>query len=206
MANPIVLRDVSREDVERVAGWILDTEVSEAWFGRYSYGDSAHLGYDPNKMVDASESEWDAVFHDPHSNPRREIFSIYTRIQDEHIGEAQIAVEEGIGDGQASVLIGRKDLWHQGYGTASTFTLLEHAFDEVGLYRVWVDVPEYNKPAVNMFSHIGFIHEGTLRKSRPHEGTRFDSVIMGMLIDEFQRLYPDGVESHMVNQGFRSSV
>ena len=36
-----------------------------------------------------------------------------------------------------------------------------------------------------MFSHLGFMHEGTLRKSRPHEGSRFDSVIMGLLANEY---------------------
>ena len=36
-----------------------------------------------------------------------------------------------------------------------------------------------------MFAHLGFQHEGTLRKSRPHEGARFDSVVMGLLANEY---------------------
>ena len=36
-----------------------------------------------------------------------------------------------------------------------------------------------------MFEQLGFTHEGTLRKSRPHEGARFDSVVMGMLSTEY---------------------
>jgi RimJ/RimL family protein N-acetyltransferase len=37
-----------------------------------------------------------------------------------------------------------------------------------------------------MFRHLGFVHEGTLRKSRPHEGSRFDSVVMGILSVEYE--------------------
>ena len=39
---------------------------------------------------------------------------------------------------------------------------------------------------LNMFSHLNFTHEGTLRKSRPHHGARHNSVIMGILIDEYR--------------------
>ena len=66
--------------------------------------------------------------------------------------------------------------------------MLERAFKEYGLFRIWVDIPEYNESARNMFSHMGFVHEGTLRKSRPHEGARFDSVILGMLGTEYERI------------------
>ncbi|MFW6174660.1 MAG: GNAT family N-acetyltransferase [Chloroflexota bacterium] len=179
--------EVTREDVGRIAEWLQDEEVSSMWFGRYTYGEPAHLGYDPQKMLNATQEEWDAVFNDPHEAPRRDIFSIRTK-SGEHIGEAQLAVDEALGDAQLSVLIGRKELWHRGYGTAAVVEALAYAFDQLGLYRVWVDVPEYNTAAREMFEHLGFVHEGTLRKSRPHDGARHDSVIMGMLANEYARL------------------
>ena len=184
----VTLRPVTREDVERIRWWLADEEVSEAWFGRYSYGDSAHLGYHPEIMEAASKEEWDRVFGDP----EHRMMSIYTD-RDEHIGEVHVAIEESLGDGHFSILIGRKDMWHQGYGTAGTRAALEMSFGEWGLYRVWVDVPEYNTAAMAMCEHLGFVHEGTLRKSRPHEGSRFDSVVMGILAVEYARR---GAESH----------
>lgn len=179
-ARQVSLRPVSREDVSRIRQWLEDQEISESWFGRYSYGDPAHLGYHPKEMETASEEEWERVFN----NPEHRIYSIYNE-DGEHIGELHIAVEESLGDGQVSVLIGRKDLWHQGYGTASMRAALDLAFNELGLFRVWVDVPEYNTAALAICRHLGFVHEGTLRKSRPHEGSRFDSVVMGMLATEY---------------------
>ena len=43
----VALKDVTREDVGRIRRWLKDEEVSESWFGRYAYGDPAHLGVPP---------------------------------------------------------------------------------------------------------------------------------------------------------------
>ena len=190
----VSLREVNREDVSRLRVWLEDEQVSESWFGRYSYGDPAHLGYHPVEMERASEEEWRRVF----DNPEHRILSIYTE-QGEHIGEIHMAIEESLGDGHMSILIGRKDMWHQGYGTAGMRAALDTAFNEDGLYRVWVDIPEYNTAALAMCTHLGFVHEGTLRKNRPHEGSRFDSVVMGMLAAEYaQRTEDESAEAHTV--------
>ena len=190
----VSLRQVTREDVSRIKGWLEDEEVSEMWFGRYSYGDPAHLGYHPNEIANATEEEWSQVFN----NPEHRIFSICDA-EGTHVGEIHIAIEESLGDGQLSVLIGDKDVWHHGYGTAGMKAALEVAFNEFSLYRVWVDIPEYNTAARAMCAHLGFVHEGTLRKSRPHEGSRFDSVVMGMLAAEYsQRVVDEDSEEHTV--------
>lgn len=180
MPQAINLQGVTRDDVARIRRWLADEEVCESWFGRYAYGDPAHLGYHPYEMDEVSDDEWNEIF----DNPEHRILSIYSP-EVGHIGEIHIAIEESLGDGQLSVLVGRKDLWHHGYGSAAARRALETAFNEYGLYRVWVDIPEYNHPARSMFAHLGFQHEGTLRKSRPHEGARFDSVVMGILANEY---------------------
>ena len=204
MPAQVELKPVNRDDVARLAVWLADPAVAEAWFGRYTYGDPVHLGYDPKKMLHASQAEWDVVFgkthhsqSQPHHEHHRDIFSVYSK-SGEHIGEGHLAIDAPMGDAHLSVLIGNKDLWHHGYGTAATLALLEHAFDHLDLHRVWVDVPTYNPAARNMFEHLGFKHEGTLRKSRPHAGARHDSFVMGILKDEFHHIYPDGVSSHVV--------
>jgi RimJ/RimL family protein N-acetyltransferase len=190
----VSLRDVARVDVSRIRQWLEDEEVAESWFGRYSYGDPAHLGYHPSEMENASQEEWDRVFDDS----EHVILSVYTE-EREHIGEIHIALEESLGDGHISILIGRKDMWHRGYGTEGMKAVMDVAFNEYGLYRLWVDIPEYNKPALAMCTHLGFVHEGTLRKSRPHEGSRFDSVIMGILATEYaQRSKDKSTQVHTV--------
>ena len=180
----ISLKPVSRGDVKRIVNWLEDEQIAEDWFGRYSYGDSAHLGYHPIEVLSIPDEEWPKLF----DNAEHRIYSIY--IDDSiHIGEIHVAVEESLGDGQLSVLIGSKNEQHKGYGTQAVQEVLRIAFEDWGLYRVWVDVPEYNEGATKMFDHLGFVHEGTLRKSRPHHGARFDSIVMGLLSDEYYQRF-----------------
>ena len=110
MLPPLSLRDVSRDDVDRVSWWLEDSEISSRWFGHYACGDPIHRGYDPQQMLEATESDWKRVFGDP----QRLIYSIYTDSA-EHIGEAQLLLD-GKEGAELSLLIGRKDLWHHGYG------------------------------------------------------------------------------------------
>lgn len=71
----VTLEPISRDDVSRIKTWLEDEEISESWFGRYSYGDPAHLGYHPAEVEKASDAEWERVF----SDPEHRMLSIYTR-------------------------------------------------------------------------------------------------------------------------------
>ena len=74
------LKNVTREDIPRLIDWLDDKDVYENWFGKYTYNEPAHLGYEPKNMINATEEEWNEVFHDPHHEPHRSIFSIYLNI------------------------------------------------------------------------------------------------------------------------------
>ena len=166
MLPAVTLRGISREDVDRIGWWLDDEEVSSRWFGHYACGDPVHRGYDPAHMLEASEVEWDRVFrHDP----RRFIFSIYSE-QQEHIGECQLLLDD-TGGAELSLLIGRKDLWHGGYGTSTVVTLLDQVFSYYQLDRAWVNVPEENHPALGLFTKLGFLHEQTKEICSRRDGT-----------------------------------
>ena len=150
MLPPLTLRDVSRDDVDRVSWWLEDGEISSRWFGHYACGDPIHRGYDPQQMLEATESDWSRVFGDP----KRLIYSIYTDSA-EHIGEAQVLLD-GRAGAELSLLIGRKDLWHHGYGTATVLHLLDRVFDDLRMRKAWVNIPDDNAPALGLFMKLGF--------------------------------------------------
>ena len=77
------------------------------------------------------------------------------RPEEAHIGEGQLLIEWPLEEAQLFILIGRKDLWHHHYGTAALVAMLDEAFDNLELHRVWVDVPEYNEHALQMFGTWG---------------------------------------------------
>ena len=149
---PIVqLRHVTRDDVQRIAEWLSDDEVSSRWFGHYACGDPVHRGYEPGLMLGASTEDWVRVFdHDRH----RLIFSIYAS-EEGHIGECQ-AVFDQSNDVEISLLIGRKDLWHRGFGAAAAIQLLDRIFYDFPADQAWVSVPEDNVAALRLFNRLGF--------------------------------------------------
>ena len=104
-----------------------------------------------------------------------------------HIGEGQMVIEAPLWEAQLFILIGQKDLWYRGYGTAGLVRLLDLAFYNHGLHRAWVDVPDYNLPAIHMCERIGFVLEGRLRGTHPKGGEWFDSLAMGLLSNEYAR-------------------
>ena len=151
MLPEVTLKSVSRDDVDRIAWWLQDDDLSSRWFGHYGTDDPVHPGYDPHHMLEASDWEWSRTFGDP----RRAIFSIYNQA-DEHVGECQVQLD-GEGGSELTVIIGRKDLWHHGYGTATMLELLDKVFNTMGLESAWVTVPVENRPAIGLFEKLGFV-------------------------------------------------
>jgi RimJ/RimL family protein N-acetyltransferase/cytidylate kinase len=169
---PIIsLKSVSRDDVDRVAWWLEDAEVSSRWFGQYAWGEPIHRSYEPTHMLESSDTEWLHIFGDP----KRLIFSIYND-QDEHVGECQIILD-GQEGAELSLLIGRKDLWHQGYGAATVLVLMDRIFSTLKLSRAWVNVPEDNLPALGLFEKLGF-----LRSDKRQLMTRSDGTVLSAYI------------------------
>ena len=149
---PIVqLRHVTRDDVQRIAQWLQDDDVSSRWFGHYGCGDPVHRGYEPGLMLTGSTEDWVRVFD---RDRGRLIFSIHSR-EEGHIGECQ-ALFDGIGGVEMSLLIGRKDLWHRGFGAAAALQLLDRIFYDYPVEQVWVSVPQDNMAALRLFNGLGF--------------------------------------------------
>jgi diamine N-acetyltransferase len=182
MFPPVTLTAVTREDVKRVLEWLSDRDVNASWYGLGDDGQPLHIGYSPQQVLSASEDEWRQIFDDDN----RKIYSIHSP-EGEHIGEGQLVIEWPLQEAQLFILIGRKDLWHHHYGTAALIRLLDEAFDNLELHRVWVSVPEYNSHALQMFRHLGFVLEGHLRRTHRKEDQWYDSFAMGLLFDEYGR-------------------
>ncbi len=182
MFPEVQLTSITRVDVARVEEWLNDAEVNSSWYGVDQNGIPLHIGYSPHEMRQASDDEWQQVFQ----NEDRKILSVYTK-EGDHIGEGQLVIEWPLLEAQLFLLVGRKDLWHHHYGTAALILLLDEAFDTCQLHRVWVDVPEYNEHALEMFRHLGFVLEGHLRGTHRKNDEWYDSMAMGLLSDEYSR-------------------
>jgi RimJ/RimL family protein N-acetyltransferase len=83
------------------------------------------------------------------------------------------------------ISIGEKAYWSKGYGADALVTLLRFGFDEMNLHRVDLTVDEDNPRAIACYEKVGFVHEGRMRQARYARGAYRDSLVMGILRDEF---------------------
>jgi RimJ/RimL family protein N-acetyltransferase len=69
----------------------------------------------------------------------------------------------------------------KGYGRAALQALIERAFGEIGLHKLWLIVRRDNRDAQAMYLRHGFEFEGVLRDEYCVSERYFDMVRMGLL-------------------------
>jgi RimJ/RimL family protein N-acetyltransferase len=82
------------------------------------------------------------------------------------------------------ILIGEDRDRGQGVGRAAVELLLDHAFDTLGLARVYLHVLADNAAARKLYAACGFVEEGCLRGHAFKNGRWEDVFVMGTLRDE----------------------
>ncbi|MCG2799480.1 MAG: GNAT family N-acetyltransferase [Cellulomonas sp.] len=74
----------------------------------------------------------------------------------------------------------------RGYGTEAIELVLGLAFDGLGLHRVGLQVLSINARAKAIYENVGFVVEGRLREARLDGDRWCDTVLMGILEDEYR--------------------
>ena len=82
--------------------------------------------------------------------------------------------------------IGVKEYWSNGFGSDALKTLVRYLFQTMNLNRVQLDTWGGNVRAISSYEKCGFIVEGRKRSHSFVDGKYYDTVMMGILKDEFQ--------------------
>lgn len=85
---------------------------------------------------------------------------------------------------ELQIRIGEPTQRGQGYGTEAVRLLLDFAFKDLNLHRVYLHVFSTNPAALRMYEKTGFVREGLLRKAAHIDGAYVDVVVMGILREE----------------------
>lgn len=74
----------------------------------------------------------------------------------------------------------------QGYATEGAALLVDHAFDAVGLHRVFAWTLDDNEASQAVLRRLGFTHEGTYREHIFSRGEYHDTEHYGLLASEWE--------------------
>ncbi|MFE9534949.1 GNAT family N-acetyltransferase [Streptomyces sp. NPDC006691] len=72
-----------------------------------------------------------------------------------------------------------------GLGTEATRLIVGYGFEELGLYRISLEVYAFNPRARRVYEKVGFVAEGVLRDALLWEGERVDATVMSILAPEW---------------------
>jgi RimJ/RimL family protein N-acetyltransferase len=73
-----------------------------------------------------------------------------------------------------------------GYATKALKTLVHHGFMALDLRRIWGEIIVWNAPSIKLAEKLGFKVEGTLRKTYYKNGKHVDTIIVGLLKEEWK--------------------
>jgi diamine N-acetyltransferase len=165
------LRALTRDDLPRLVEWRNDPEI-KALLGGWSF---------PTFLE--AEQEWLEQARCDQSTQRLAIEVLEDGRYIGNIGLYDIDWKNR--KAEYGILIGDKDAWGKGYGFDASKALLEFAFCELNLHRVFLRVLAHHGRAIRLYEKIGFQVEGRMRQDTFRGGVYRDTLIMGLLASEF---------------------
>lgn len=87
------------------------------------------------------------------------------------------------------IMIGEKKYQGKGYGTLATIQILEHAFYNLNLNKIFGFWLEENIRSINLAKKCGFSEEGLMRQHVFKEGKYKNMIVMSILKEEFVDLH-----------------
>ena len=110
------------------------------------------------------------------------VFAIRKKRGDALIGVCQLHTISAVHrSAELQIRIGDAASRGRGYGVEAVRLLVEFAFRDLNLHRVWLRVFGTNTPALKTYSAAGFAREGVMRDAAFIDGRYVDVVIMGIV-------------------------
>lgn len=166
----IYLRLMEEKDISYKVKWINDNEVRKT------------LDFD-YPISEISTKQW---LNRVASDNSRKDFIICLKENDKQIGYTGLMnINYKNSKAEMYMGIGEKEYWGKGYAKESRKLLLEYAFMELGLNKIYTYNWVKNEKIIGLNKKLGFKIEGTLRCDKFSHGEFRDKVIMGILRDEY---------------------
>jgi len=105
----------------------------------------------------------------------------------EHIGNLELTRIDFINRKcELAILIGDRSKIGQGFGNEALRLIIGHAFEKLGLHRIYLGVNSLNHRAIKCYTQIGFKNEGVSREGIRSSSGMVDIINMGLLKSEYR--------------------
>ena len=169
----VFLSSVERENIEQLRLWRNKPELRKYFREHKEIGKDMQSKWYKTRVLD-DRDQINFEIHDKESHQLIGHCGLY------HISWIHRYAEFGI-------YIGDDSFRSDGYGSDALRTLIGYGFNDLNLNRIWCEVYS-NNTAIDIYRHIGFKDEGTLKQTAFKNGKYLDSYILGMLKSDYDKL------------------
>jgi len=172
LTGPQVALGTMRSDlIPTYLVWRNDVELQRTLSG-------AKVLYSMDQFTEVYKRECDA--------PDALTMTIYARASETPVGLAKLSnICYQNRTARFSISIAHVEARQRGYATEATQLMLNYAFQDLQLYSLYVQVPQYNIAAFKTFEKVGFVQFGRERESVIAMGRVWDKLHMQCLAPEF---------------------
>ena len=172
--DKVILRPVEEQDVPLFQMWMNDPEVTN-FIGQFM---PCSLEQEKEWQKRTSERRQDAL-----------TLAIVDAEKDVLIGCMGLnRIDYISGVGYTGTVIGNKEYWGKGYGTSAKKLLLEFAFNQLNLRKIYSDVIAYNERSLKYANKCGYVQEARLPDYYYKNGKYWDKVILAVTRKEWEKL------------------
>lgn len=116
------------------------------------------------------------------------VWAIITKSQNIHIGNVALQQIDLINrSAEIAIVIGNKSHWGKGIATEAYKLVINHAFNTLGLLRVWTGMAKTNNGMRTVARKLGMQQEGTFKNAVFLEGRYVNVVNYAILKEEWNR-------------------
>jgi len=167
----VYLRAVELSDLDRTWKWHNDPGLYEMLVSPFRY------------VSQAAEEEW---IRQKLAYSQTEIqLAICLKESNQHIGNIHLRNIDWVSrHAEAGIFIGEAEHRSKGYGQRAIRLMLRHAFNDLGLRRLYLTVFDDNHRAIRAYEKCGLVVEGRLRKHAYKLGEFKDLIFMGICVGD----------------------
>lgn len=143
--------------------------------------------YLPDKLLPRNEEQLRHLMEDWNDGVSNIAFAC--RYEGRTIGLISLSdIDFVSGHGELGVMISDEAYRGQGMATEAITLLLDYAFGELRLHRVYVRVAPENDTSLRLFQKVGFVEEGRMREVMRRRDGYIDLLFFGLLENEYRNI------------------
>ncbi len=166
--SEVTIRPITEADTDKIVAWRNNPSVQEHFIYRAPFTRESHLNWFHTRVETGEVAQFMIVADG------EEVGSVYLRDIDQKNKKAEYGI-----------FIGEDANRGMGVGTEAARLIIDYAFCELKLNRVYLRVFAANTRAIKSYEKAGFRFEGRFRDDVIIDGEAYDIVFMGILREDW---------------------